>query len=202
MGTHHRPPASYAVRVPRIVALPAASFRPHLAVDALAVRLAVSAMWTCRGLKPPSLMFVPGTQNGKVISMTLENIEEEKYKTVKKIRRRGALKNDDLTLDKARLNEFCGEYYNDELKVKYSLEVDGDRLVAKHHWGENIIMTHECFDFFYGNHYWGREIEFFRDEKGEISGFTVTGSRIANVQFDKKNYPIIGTRNPVRRHFL
>ena len=48
------PPASYAVRVPRIVALPAASFRPHLAVAALAVRLAVSAMWTCRGLKPLS----------------------------------------------------------------------------------------------------------------------------------------------------
>jgi len=52
--THRRPPASYAVRVPRIVALPAASFRPHLAVDALAVRLAVSAMWTCRGLEPPN----------------------------------------------------------------------------------------------------------------------------------------------------
>ena len=72
--THHRPPASYAVRVPRIVALPAASFRPHLAVDALAVRLAVSAMWTCRGLEPTPdlpLGICGGVLNHNIIMFSL-----------------------------------------------------------------------------------------------------------------------------------
>ena len=54
--THPRPQtiASYTVRVPRAGALPAAAFRPHLAVDALAVRLGVPVIKASRGLAPPS----------------------------------------------------------------------------------------------------------------------------------------------------
>jgi hypothetical protein len=46
--------ASYTVRVPQVRALPAASFRPHLAADALAVRLGVPVIKASRGLAPPS----------------------------------------------------------------------------------------------------------------------------------------------------
>ena len=46
--------ASYAVRVPRTGVLPTASFRPHLAVGTLAVRLEVPVIMVSRGLSPPS----------------------------------------------------------------------------------------------------------------------------------------------------
>ena len=46
--------ASYALRVPRAGSLPPASFRPHLAAAALAVRLGVPVIEASRGLSPPS----------------------------------------------------------------------------------------------------------------------------------------------------
>ena len=46
--------ASYAVRVPQAGSLLTASFRFHLAVDTLAVRLEVPVIKALRGLPPPS----------------------------------------------------------------------------------------------------------------------------------------------------
>ena len=47
--------ASYAISVRQASVLPAASFRPHLAVTALADKLTVPPCRVCRGLAPPSL---------------------------------------------------------------------------------------------------------------------------------------------------
>jgi len=54
--------AFYALRVPRAGSLRTASFRPHLAVAALAVRLMVPAIRVHRGLSPPSQCALPGAQ--------------------------------------------------------------------------------------------------------------------------------------------
>ena len=54
--------ASYALRVPRAGSLRTASFRPHLTVAALAVRLMVPAIRVHRGLAPPSQCALPGAQ--------------------------------------------------------------------------------------------------------------------------------------------
>jgi hypothetical protein len=50
--------ASHAVRVPRVGRLPAASFRSHLAVDTLAVRLGVPGIKASKGLTPSSHFLV------------------------------------------------------------------------------------------------------------------------------------------------
>ena len=124
-------------------------------------------------------------ESGNVISITLENTEEERCRTAKKIRSLVTVRKSDNVRGEVNLNEFCGEYVNDELGAMYSLAVSGDKLVAKHHWGEEIVMIHECFDFFCGDRFWARDIEFIRDEGGKVTGFNLTGSRIANVRFDK-----------------
>jgi hypothetical protein len=46
--------ASHAVRVPRVRSLLTASFRSHLTVDTLAVRLGVPVIKVSKGLSPPS----------------------------------------------------------------------------------------------------------------------------------------------------
>ncbi len=46
--------ASHAIRVPRVRSLPTASFRSHLAVDTLAVRLGVPVIKASKGLSPSS----------------------------------------------------------------------------------------------------------------------------------------------------
>lgn len=80
------------------------------------------------------------------------------------------------------------EFFNDNNfkdNVRYLLMLEGNQLIAKHHWGEDIKLNQEYSDFFHGNRSWGREIEFIRNEKNKISGFTITGSRIANLHFYK-----------------
>ena len=57
--------ASYALRVPRAGSLRTASFRPHLTVTALAVRLMVPAIRVHRGLAPPSECALPGAPKKK-----------------------------------------------------------------------------------------------------------------------------------------
>ena len=51
--------ASYAIPVRQTGALPAASFRFHLTMDTLAVRLAVPPHWACRRLSLPSKRSMP-----------------------------------------------------------------------------------------------------------------------------------------------
>ena len=51
---HPRDNASHAVRVPRVGRLPPASFRSHLAVGTLAVRLGVPVIKASKGLSPSS----------------------------------------------------------------------------------------------------------------------------------------------------
>ena len=51
---HPQDDASHAVRVPRARRLPSASFRFHLAVDTLAVRLGVPVIRVSKGLSPSS----------------------------------------------------------------------------------------------------------------------------------------------------
>ena len=54
--------ASYALRIPPARDLLTASFRPHLTVTALAVRLTVPVIRVRRGLAPPSECALPGAQ--------------------------------------------------------------------------------------------------------------------------------------------
>lgn len=57
--------ASYALRVPRVGTLLAASSRPRLAAAALAVRLTVPVIRVRSGLSPPSECALSGAQMKK-----------------------------------------------------------------------------------------------------------------------------------------
>ena len=126
-------------------------------------------------------------KNNCVISMTIEDQKDEKDKIARKIRPFDIIRNDNGSLNKKYIYELCGKYYSRELKVIYSLQYEGEKLVVKHHWGGDITLTHACLDFFYGNLPWAKEIEFYRDGNNKISGFMITGNRIANVEFEKIN---------------
>ncbi len=89
--------------------------------------------------------------------------------------------------DDFKLGDYCGKYYSEELNATYALKIISDNLFASNFWGKDIVLEHTCLDYFNGNQPWAREVKFERDQKNQIIGFRVYGSRIAGVLFKKMN---------------
>jgi len=89
-----------------------------------------------------------------------------------------------LTSDQ--LTEFTGNYYTEELDTTYTLVVCENRLVAQHRRHDDISLT-DAGDHFIGNTWFFPEIRFTRDEIGRITGFELTGGRIRNLYFEKRD---------------
>ncbi len=85
------------------------------------------------------------------------------------------------------LEAFEGRYYSEELGTFYDLTVQNDTLVALHRRHEPITLTRIRKDGFRGNAWWFQKLEFQR-EGGEITGFLLSGSRVRNLRFEKKQY--------------
>ena len=88
-----------------------------------------------------------------------------------------------VPLSPAQLQEYAGEYYNDELPATYLLVVEKGALVFKHRNApKNPLkaMAPDKFSLRWTN------IEFTRDEKKKITGFKLGAGRAINIEFIKK----------------
>ncbi len=86
-------------------------------------------------------------------------------------------------LTPARLQEYAGEYYNDELPAVYKLVVEKEVLVFTHRnapKGPLKAMAPDKFSVKLMN------IEFTRDKKKKITGFLLGAGRAINIEFIKK----------------
>ena len=87
------------------------------------------------------------------------------------------------SLTPAQLNEYAGEYYNDELPVTYKLEVEKGALVFKHKNAPRSAFKAMSRDKFTAGWF---NIEFARDKRKKITGFVLGAGRAANIEFVKK----------------
>ncbi len=89
------------------------------------------------------------------------------------------------TLAPEQLTEFEGDYYTEELGTTYTIRVRGDQLVAQHRRHDDILLTY-ADGHFLGDAWFFPEIDFTRDDAGQITGFRLIGNRVRNLHFEKK----------------
>ena len=82
-------------------------------------------------------------------------------------------------------DDFTGDYYSGELGTTYKLIIKDNSLVAVHRRHNDIYLSFQENDSFMGNRWFFRRVNFLRNEKNEITGFKLTGSRVWNLEFEK-----------------
>lgn len=85
-----------------------------------------------------------------------------------------------------RLEEYAGEYYSDELGTAYTIVVRDGQLVAEHRRHDDIKLTPAQDDNFLGAQWFFQKVRFTRDKENRVTGLRLTGSRVRNVRFDKR----------------
>ena len=90
-------------------------------------------------------------------------------------------------LSAEQLREYAGSYRSPELDSTYDLEVDADgRLVAGHWRNDPSVLSPKGADEFAGDQWFLPEVRFVRDDGGRVSGFTVTGTRVRDLIFERQ----------------
>ncbi|MCY3739455.1 MAG: serine hydrolase [Candidatus Poribacteria bacterium] len=84
------------------------------------------------------------------------------------------------------LTEFEGDYYTEELDTTYSIRVHGNQLIAQHIRHDDILLTYTDGHFL-GNTWFFPEIRFTRDDTELVTGFRLTGGRVRNLYFEKRD---------------
>ena len=85
------------------------------------------------------------------------------------------------------VQDYAGSYRSPELDTTYDLEVDAaGRLVARHWRNDPSVLVPTGDDTFSGDQWFLPEVRFVRDGAGRISGFTVTGARVRNLIFERR----------------
>jgi CubicO group peptidase (beta-lactamase class C family) len=89
-----------------------------------------------------------------------------------------------IALSKAKLAELAGRYYSEELDATHVLRVEGDALVAQVGYlpPERLVATRA--DHFESGDEWS--VDFTRDGRGQITGFTLSTERITGLGFSRQ----------------
>ena len=83
------------------------------------------------------------------------------------------------------LTEFAGDYYTEELDTTYTIVATENGLIAKHRRHNDISLTY-AGDHFTSNVWFFPNIHFIQDHTGRITGFKLTGGRVRNLHFEKR----------------
>ena len=94
---------------------------------------------------------------------------------------------DGPVLSAEQLREYAGSYRSPELDSTYDIEVDADgRLVAGHWRNDPTVLSPTGDDGFAGDQWFLPEVRFVRDDGGRVNGFTVTGTRVRDLIFERQ----------------
>jgi len=83
----------------------------------------------------------------------------------------------------AKLAEYVGEYYSDELQATYKLVLEEGKLFFRHKNAPEKFLSPTLEDMF---RIGGITIHFIRDLWGKVSAFTLSSGRVRNLRFEKK----------------
>ena len=81
--------------------------------------------------------------------------------------------------------DYTGVYYSDELGTVYTVETDGNALVARHRRHGDIPLAYIGEDEFRGDRWFFHQVKFER-KAGLVTGLRVTGRRVRNLWFAKR----------------
>lgn len=84
------------------------------------------------------------------------------------------------------LERLCGRYYSDELETAYEIVVLNGVLIARHFRHGDIPLAHRDGDEFAGDRWFFSRIVFDRDAAGQVTGFRLSGGRVLNLRFVKR----------------
>lgn len=84
------------------------------------------------------------------------------------------------------LSDYAGTFYADELGATYTLSVESDTLYATHLRFGSITLYPSGPDSFVANQWFIREVEFERDDEGNITGFRASNVRVRKLLFEKR----------------
>lgn len=84
------------------------------------------------------------------------------------------------------LAEFTGTYYSDELATAYSIDLVNDTLIVEHSKLSDSRLDVIKPDMFNCSYWALGQVDFLRDEGGEITGLKVSNGRVRNVYFTKE----------------
>ena len=83
------------------------------------------------------------------------------------------------------LEDFTGVFRNIEHNITYEIIVRDHQLIAKHGLNDEIILTPlERLSFYADQFYFGK-LDFFKNSKGAIKGFSLSGQNLKNIAFEK-----------------
>jgi len=88
-------------------------------------------------------------------------------------------------LSDEQLSAYVGDYYSPELRTTYSIVVEDGGLVAKHQRHPDSKLVAAEPDKFSGTQWWFSNLAFQRDDRGDVTGFLLTGGRVRNLRFDR-----------------
>lgn len=83
------------------------------------------------------------------------------------------------------LGAYAGRYYNEELETRYTLYVEGGKLMGRHRRVDPFPITHEKGESFKGGAWFFSSLTFDRDPAGAVTGFMAANSRTRGVWFRK-----------------
>lgn len=96
-----------------------------------------------------------------------------------------------VTLDDAQRKAYTGNYYSEELDITYSIVVEDKQLLFKMRRNTRTLRPTIADQFQIRGE--GMRIDFFRNEKKQITGFSIKAGRVKNIRFHKTVQPIINS---------
>ncbi|MEA3420844.1 MAG: serine hydrolase domain-containing protein [Acidobacteriota bacterium] len=86
-----------------------------------------------------------------------------------------------IRLSSSQLQKYAGNYYSDELDIKYILDVENNNLVLKLRETSSTLTPYSTESFGWGR----RKLNFTRDREKRITGFVLQAGIVNNIKFQK-----------------
>jgi hypothetical protein len=83
------------------------------------------------------------------------------------------------------LASYTGRYFSDEIETFYTVAMGEDGLLVRHRRFDDIALTPKVEDSFNAT-FPVAEVEFIRDDNGDVTGMLVSNFRTRDVRFDKR----------------
>ena len=88
-----------------------------------------------------------------------------------------------ISLPLAQLKKYAGKYYNDELDITYTLDLENNNLILKLRETSNTLIAFSLDNFGWER----RKLEFTKNKKNRTTGFVLQEGIVKNMRFEKIN---------------
>lgn len=121
-----------------------------------------------------------------VVSFELKEGEMTMTETVNGGEPRPLIKFDPIPYKQKDFEALAGTYWSPELETTYTIANQNGKLQAVHNRMGTINLEKVKYDFFLGDRGFFLQVDFVRNNQGEVIGFRVSNGRVRNLWFEKQ----------------